>query len=401
MNNVLIWNSFPLKERNGGPPTYLYNLSHGLSSLENNNEINVVFLSDILSDKSESLQVKKSINLFKNFLPKILSNNLRILNYLTQLRKFKPELSVDQINKFKAIHFHQSIDIYKNRKILKYFKGKVFLTSHSPKPAWMETIEDIYNLPLNKTFPTLRIILEDMDIWGFKKADILIFPCSEAIEPYLNWERYKNEIHILSKYKYLQTGIPKASFKRDRVSIRKELNIPENAIVFSFIGRHSAIKGYDLLLELGKLILKTHPNVFFLIAGKEEPIKGLNHKNWIEVGWTDDPHSYVNASDVFILPNRQTYFDLVLLEILSIGKTIILSETGGNKHFNKYLNSGIFFFENNNLGSLEKTVLESIFQSKNHNSFGELNKSIYLENYSLSAFTSSYVELYKSLVEYN
>lgn len=399
MNNVLIWNSFPLKERNGGPPTYLFNLSHGLGSMENNNEINVSFLSNILNYKSESSKGKKAVNIFKIFSPRILSDNLRILNYLLQLRKFKPELLVDQINKFEAIHFHQSIDIYKNRKILKHFKGKVFLTSHSPKPAWTETIEDIYNLPLSKTFPIFRKILEDMDIWGFKRADVLIFPCAEAIEPYLNWERYKTEIHTLSKYKYLQTGIPKASFKRDRLSIRKELNIPENAIVFSFIGRHSTIKGYDLLLELGKSILSKHPNVFFLIAGKEEPLKGMDHKNWIEVGWTDDPHSFVNASDVFILPNRQTYFDLVLLEILSIGKTIILSETGGNKHFKKYLNSGMFFFENNNLGSLEKAVTESIECSSNHNSLGELNQSIFLENYSLNAFTSSYIKLYKSLLE--
>lgn len=399
MNSVLIWNSFPLKERNGGPPTYLFNLSRGLNSIENNNQVKVAFLSDILSEKSESLENRKVINTFKNFCPRILSDNLRILNYLLILKKSKQELTINQINKFQAIHFHKSIDIYKNRNILNDFKGKVFLTSHSPKPAWIETIEDIYNLSLNETFPTFRRMLEDMDIWGFKRADVLIFPCAEAIEPYLNWNKYKSEIHILSKYKFLQTGIPKANFKRDKVSVRKQLNIPENAIVFSFIGRHSIIKGYDLLLELGKSVLIKHPNVFFIIAGTEEPLKGLNHTNWIEVGWTDDPHSFVNASDVFILPNRQTYFDLVLLEILSMGKPIILSETGGNKHFKKYLNSGLFFFENNNLVSLENVVSKSIDCSNNHNAFGELNRSIFVENYSLNAFTNSYLELYKSLID--
>lgn len=44
-----------------------------------------------------------------------------------------------------------------------------------------------------------------------------------------------------------------------------------------------------------------------------------------------NPADVITVSDCFILPNRQTYFDLVLLEVLSMGCPIFATKTGGNK----------------------------------------------------------------------
>ena len=43
--------------------------------------------------------------------------------------------------------------------------------------------------------------------------------------------------------------------------------------------------------------------------------------------WTNDPHSLINASDMFILPNKETYFDLIMLEVLSMGKIVLATNT--------------------------------------------------------------------------
>lgn len=47
--------------------------------------------------------------------------------------------------------------------------------------------------------------------------------------------------------------------------------------------------------------------------------------------------------DVFVLPNRQTYYDLILLEVMRAGKPVLLTTTGGNKHFLGYKDTGLFF----------------------------------------------------------
>ena len=54
------------------------------------------------------------------------------------------------------------------------------------------------------------------------------------------------------------------------------------------------------------------------------------HGRWIKLGWAD-PAEVFRAADVFCLPNRQTYYDLVLLEALSSGSFVVASATGGNK----------------------------------------------------------------------
>ena len=142
----------------------------------------------------------------------------------------------------------------------------------------------------------------------------------------------------------MPTGIVGCKAKVNREDFRKKYGIPDNAFVISYAGRHNEIKGYADLKRLGEKLL-ADKNVYFLIAGKEEPMTGLKNDHWIEVGWTNDPHSLIAASDVFVLPNHETYFDLILLEVLSLGVPVVMSRTGGNKYFEQFKQTGIKFYD--------------------------------------------------------
>lgn len=48
---------------------------------------------------------------------------------------------------------------------------------------------------------------------------------------------------------------------------------------------------------------------------------------------------------MFVLPNRETYFDLVMLEVLSLGKIVVASRTGGNKYFEKMNVNGVLLYD--------------------------------------------------------
>ncbi len=102
--------------------------------------------------------------------------------------------------------------------------------------------------------------------------------------------------------------------------------------------------------------MKTYKNIYFIIAGKEFPIKGLEDPHWIEIGWTNDPGSLISASDVFVVPNRKAYFDLAILEALSLGSIIITSNTGGSSEIIK-TTPGVIGFEPENLDDLIKNIL--------------------------------------------
>ena len=169
-----------------------------------------------------------------------------------------------------------------------------------------------------------------------------------------------------------------------------------DAFVVSYVGRHNSIKGYDILKKIGEDILRKHDNVYFLIAGREEPMQGLDNKRWIEVGWTDDPHSLIAASDVFVLPNRETYFDLVMLEVLSLGTIIVANNTGGNKYFSKTNTNGIILFNGitESVRQIE-TVMQIDMDAKNK--MMECNKKLFNEQFSLDVFANNYCRMINSL----
>lgn len=276
---------------------------------------------------------------------------LNIVRYLRQrqsvldyLSSSKQRFTDTNINDYDILFFHRPKDIYLIKDSLRNYKGIVVLQSHCPEPESHE-LYATYNSFTRKTIPRLLNKLEKIDEYAFSKADYLIFPCEDAIEPYLKkWEYFRN-IFSSKKIKYILTGIKSVHPNRSKSEIFLELKIPQDKFVICYAGRHNEVKGYDLLKQLAKEIFSKSKNVYFVAAGKEEPIKRLIHPQWKEIGWTTDAYSYISAADVFVLPNRETYFDLVMLEVLSLGKIVVASRTGGNRYFERNKLAGVFLYD--------------------------------------------------------
>lgn len=392
MKSVLIFEPKNKLKSTGGPEGYLYNLNLGLEKIGDEN-IKIEFLDDINLEPSKLKKIG-------NKLPRILRGILKIFNGL----KLYKNMSNDKLyqknvdfNKYDYIHFHYTFDLYKNKSKLKEFNGKVILTSHSPKPYFLEYIDKVYDLIKLKFVYKILSKFENVDRYAFETTDYIFFPCEEAEEPYLNnWEFYRKfKKENQQKYRYILTGITPKKALISKEEIRKKYNIPENAFVITYIGRHNIVKGFDSLKKIGEKLFNIDSNIYVLCAGKEEPLYGLKHKNWIEVGWTNDPYSIINAGDLFILPNKETYFDIVFLEVISLGKMILATNTGGNKYFSKYGTNAIKLYSNeddavNIILEIKKTGIDE------EKIFKEL-LSIFEKDYSSTIFAKNYIELIKRL----
>ena len=173
--------------------------------------------------------------------------------------------------------------------------------------------------------------------------------------------------------------------------MRRKYGIPDDALIVCYVGRHNEIKGYDALKSAATGLL-AQDDVWFLVAGREGPLFGCDHPRWIEVGWTDDPHSLMAASDVFVLPNRETYFDLIMLEALSLGQIVIASRTGGNKYFERFNSPGIFLYdEPTEINKLVQQIKKS--SRSERASWGSANQSIYREEFTVDVFAHRYVSV--------
>ncbi|MFN3692399.1 MAG: glycosyltransferase family 4 protein [Fervidobacterium sp.] len=409
----LIFASYPLLERSGGPSTYLYNLKKGFSKIG----IDDIFIESLVSDHEKgtksNLNTIKTRRVFKEKIKYLSYNNFPRLTLNLLIRKNKKHYRTnskkfwniyDELSEkydIKFIHFHSTIDLYSW--LLKAEKDvPLVLTSHSPEASHHELTKDFQKRVIEKLSiksSSKDIILEifseyfeRIDEIAFENADYLMFPCEEALEPYFNsWSKFEQLIDRKNIF-FVPTGTSPLSYKIDRQSFRKMYNIPEKAFVASYVGRHVEVKGYDLLCESAEHVWKKNPNVYFLIAGKEEPLKGLKDNRWIEVGWTNDPGSVINASDVFVLPNRNTFFDLVLLEVLSLGKPALVSYTGGNKFVSKQ-SEGIITFESLTGRSLADKILQlSICEQEFFEKLGKSNYELYNSFYTVEAFAKRYRE---------
>lgn len=388
MIRILIWYNKDNLKPIGGPSGYLYNLWLGLNKLGEEN-INKV---DFLNYKEHNKSVNKN---YKNSLLRFFKPFFSLIFRL--IRKLDLNTITNNLSDYDLIHFHNSIDFFANRKSIRKLNCKVILTSHSPKPYYREFIED--NLKLNYLqyifFCVPIFFLKFSEFYAFKKTDYLIFPALEAIEPYTNYSRWFKRFFSNNEDKifYVETGIEPAVATNQSIFLKSK---NKDNKTFCYVGRHNKVKGYDILKEAAKHALNDKFNIDFLIAGKEEPFKGLIHERWNEIGWTNRPYDYINYSDFFILPNRQTYFDIVLLEVLSLGKPVILSDTGGNKFFKKFNSAGIIYFRN--MEHLKDIIVRcSEYDRLEIIKIGEINKKIFFEHFTNVKFAEKYLLLMEKL----
>lgn len=387
MKNVLIYLNESALEPKGGPNAvgfYIHNV------LKHKGINNISFIKDNILLRKKS-NIKRTVLYMQ-----------QIVRIIKRYKRFSKAFSnggyssID-LNQYDIVHFHKTIDMYENRKSLENYKGKVILTSHSPVPLSREFYDE-YLTPFERKFmQKFYSQLIKMDEYAFNRADIIHFPCEEAEEPYYNnWLDYKRiSKERKSHYVYIPTGIPQAKPKRNRQEVREELHISNEDFCISYVGRHNYVKGYDKLKEIGEMVLEDE-HTWIIVAGKEEPLFGLEHEHWKEIGWTNDAHSYISASDVFVLPNKETYFDIVMLEVLSLGKIVVASRTGGNRYFDKLKPNGVFLYN-----TIEEviSIINKLRNMSMHerNKLGELNKKMFLENFTDEVFVNRYCEFINNI----
>ena len=386
--NILIYYDEGALNPVGGPSGYLYNLQREMIK-QNDSEIT-------FKKENAITNVKRKI---KKYVPKVLINKYQerknSIPFSTHIEDIRDESNMGHegvFHNYDVVHFHNTFEMYRMKYDLRDYQGLVLLTSHSPKVYYREIIEDVISVQDYHDKKNIYDSAEEFDEYAFKRADYIIFPCPGAEEPYYHsWPMYK-EIRDEKKIRYVPTGISPVNCKKTREEIRKELNIPLDATVLSFVGRHNEVKGYDILQD----IFSKLNNVYVVCCGMIGDIQPPESNRWIEVGWTTDPYSYVGAADIYMLPNRETYFDIAMLQTLSIGKCSVISNTGGNKEFTNTPGVKLYNSEDEAVECIKQFI---DMDTKERNRLENLQRKEFNEKYTIENFYEKYKETIKKLIE--
>lgn len=155
-----------------------------------------------------------------------------------------------------------------------------------------------------------------MHLDALKKMDCCV-GCSKSV--------YQVMRKYLRNTTYIRNGI-KPKIAKHTVT-RKELNIPEDAVVFVFSGGLSFRKNVQFLVQ--NFVQYHNKNEYLLLLGDGSERKACEQMADDHVkllGFQDDPAAYYNISDIYASASRSEGFSISVLEALSCGLGLFLSD---------------------------------------------------------------------------
>lgn len=137
-----------------------------------------------------------------------------------------------------------------------------------------------------------------------------------------------------------------------RLVIRKDLNIPEKNLVYTFSGVFKPGKNVNDFITLAREYSNVS-NVTFLLIGdgiENQYIKEYEGNNIIWVGFVNDVEKYLIASDYYVFTSKKEMMPMALLEAINTNCKIIAYDTELNN----------ILLNNNTLKSMDRISVESL-----------------------------------------
>ena len=358
MRHCIFWDQ-PVNIRSGRPTGYLAHLLLGLRNL-NQNDIQI-WLQE--TGQTQSHNSPPALTATEPTQEDIDTEVQGHINFFSNPNHFffsDSEFERLLANDTRSVHLHTYSQVLRTRQTFtaKGITGiPIMFTSHSPESNAKELADSYRVKGANPTLTDqLEMTARNIEELCFKAADIWIFPSREAMEPYFQTIPEFENWSINKDIRFVTTGARAPDVSTSKEGLKHKYNI-ERKKVITFMGRHNSVKGYDLFCKLALSLLEVRDDIAVIVAGPESPsLPSPKHPYWLELGWFDKPGDLLTVSDVFVLPNRMTFYDLVLIEAISLQTVVLASATGGNKSVHDLTNGAVALYNNTSKGMRENLV---------------------------------------------
>jgi glycosyltransferase involved in cell wall biosynthesis len=136
------------------------------------------------------------------------------------------------------------------------------------------------------------------------------------------------------KVSLIRNGISLEDFenRHSRSRLRREMGIPQDAIVVGTVGRISPEKGHRNLFLAARDIIAHHPEVFFLVVG-DGPLRRELQVEFSSpaihfAGYRQDAPNLYQCMDIFVLPSLTEGLPLALLEAMAARLPVVATRVG-------------------------------------------------------------------------
>jgi len=159
------------------------------------------------------------------------------------------------------------------------------------------------------------------------------------------------DLGVTTDVRVIPNGVDTARFRpprttADRLQVRENLGIPQNAEVALFLGPIVPRKGLDLLLEAWKTLAARWPDLHLILAGPRMDLtarKNSDFRTLVRVlvkasgaqdrvhftGMVEEPEAYMRAADLFVFPSRREGMPNVVPEAMATGLPVVMTPFQG------------------------------------------------------------------------
>ena len=201
----------------------------------------------------------------------------------------------------------------------------------------------------------------------------------------------------------------------DRLALRRELGLPMDGALLTFVGSLIHRKGIDLLLKAWVQIHRAFPMAHLLLVGRDRfgndtgsttflsaqlsqvPSDAIRHVH--QLGMRDDVHRLLQASDVFGFPSRREGFGTVMIEAMACGLPCVVAELQGITDF--------IFGEHGRIGVVVPQEDHRALAAAVNNLLGDLSRARRLgraarldavSRFDIEEIAGRYIEYYEDLI---
>jgi len=391
---------FPECRPGGGPAGYCFNLLQGLSLLGSQESLKVLFPN---TNTRRASKVSRKFELLQS-LPSCLSGFLVFVRTLMILQDaFRyfgfTEEQIDEIKTSDVVVFHDyRLASAYLLNLNKSSNQKIIIMPHAPTDLSAEIIENwkLY-LGNSRIWNIIYRSLAERELRTLLSANSLLIPCRYALDGYFTSMPERVSLFQLPFYE-LPSGVRPLIATQSPYKVRASWGVDSNKKIVGFFGRKHPHKGYDIFCQAAEVAYRHKLDIVFVSAGSGPVSSPLHLPNFLDLGYlTTELADAIAAVDLVIVPNRVCYFDLVILEAMSLGKPVLTTPVGGSRCLNS---PGIFFVNDLSAENLMMAINELLSKSKSDlEEAGRLNVEVFEDMYSLQPFARRHLEFAKLIKE--
>lgn len=236
-----------------------------------------------------------------------------------------------------------------------------------------------------------------------KDADAYISPSTQISEELISIGFLPDKIRSIEHGVDINVFKPSSNEDEGRLN-REKLSLSGTKNVI-FVGRLAPQKRPLFLLKAWEIVIKEYPNTRLLIFGKgelEDELKEFCRNRGLESsvefkGVIKDLVPYYRSADIFVLPSHAEGVSIALLEAMSCGMAVVVSDIPGNAQVIQNGKNGLLF-EMEDVNDCVRKITVLLSDEQLSQRLGNEARNTIIEKYSSDAMTKTFVSIYQELL---